>query len=160
MIVVSNATPLIGLAKIGQLSLLRDLFETVFIAQAVYEEVVLHGSNRPGAAELRQATWIQVRQVVDRTRVDYLRSDLDFGEAETLVLANELSADWVLMDEAKGRLAAELLGLPMIGTLGLLLLGKSMGKVTAVRPLLDTLRANKFYISDRMYRSILAEADE
>lgn len=41
MIVVSNATPLIGLAKIGQLLLLRDLFETVFIAQAVYEEVVL-----------------------------------------------------------------------------------------------------------------------
>lgn len=160
MVVVSNATPLIGLTKIGQLSLLRDLFQTVHIAQAVYEEVVVRGSNRPGATEIRQANWIQVKRVVDRTRVDYLRSDLDFGEAETLVLSNELSADWVLMDEAKGRLAAELLGLPMIGTLGLLLLGKRMGKIAAVRPLLDTLRVNKFYIGDRMYRSILAEAGE
>lgn len=160
MIVVSNATPLIGLAKIEQLPLLRDLFATVLIAHAVFEEVVLHGSNRPGAAEIRQADWIQVRRVADRTRVDYLRSDLDYGEAETLVLSDELRADWVLMDEAKGRLAAELLGLRMIGTLGLLLLGKRMGKVTAVRPLLDTLRANKFYINDRMYHSILAEAGE
>lgn len=160
MIVVSNATPLIGLAKIEQLPLLRDLFGTVLIAHAVYEEVVLHGSHRPGAAEIRQADWIQVRHVADRTRVDYLRSDLDYGEAETLVLSDELRADWVLMDEAKGRLAAELLGLRMIGTLGLLLLGKRMGKVAAVRPLLDTLRANKFYINDRMHRSILAEAGE
>ncbi len=76
------------------------------------------------------------------------------------MLSDELRADWVLMDEAKGRLAAELLGLRMIGTLGLLLLGKRMGKVAAVRPLLDTLRANKFYINDRMHRSILAEAGE
>ncbi len=138
MIVVSDATPLIGLAKIDQLHLLKDLFGTIVIPQAVYDEVVTHAPNRPGAVEVSQATWIQIQSVADKTRVAYLRSDLDKGEAEALVLAGELAADWILLDEPKARLAAQLLGLKFIGTVGLLLLAKQTGKISAVRPLLDS----------------------
>lgn len=160
MIVVSNATPLIALARIDQLDLLRNLFGTIIIPQAVYEEVVTGAPDRPGSVEVRQAGWIQTRSPTDQTKVDYLRADLDPGEAETLVLAEELAASWVLLDESKARLAAQFLGLKFIGTIGILLLAKRMGQITAVRPFLNELKAQKFYLSDRVYHATLKQAGE
>ncbi len=160
MIVVSNATPLIGLTKIGKLEFLKDYFGTVRIPGSVYAEVVTDARSRPGALEVSQAAWIITQAPVDRTKVDYLRADLDAGEAEVLVLAEELSADWILLDETKARLAADLLGFRYIGTIGLLLLAKRMGKVEMVRPLLDELREEKFYISERVYQLTLGQAGE
>ncbi|PIW21078.1 MAG: hypothetical protein COW33_00105 [Anaerolineae bacterium CG17_big_fil_post_rev_8_21_14_2_50_57_27] len=75
-------------------------------------------------------------------------------------MAEELSADWILLDETKARLAANLLGFRYIGTIGLLLLAKRMGKVEMVRPLLDELREEKFYISERVYQLTLGQAGE
>lgn len=160
MIVVSDATPLIGLAKVGELELLKMLFGTIRVPGSVYDEVVTDARERPGAAQVRQATWISVQSPVEQIKVDYLRADLDAGEAEALVLAEELAADWILLDEAKARLAADLLGLQYIGTIGILLLAKRLGKVLEVRSLLDELRMKKFYISDRVYQFALKQAGE
>ena len=93
MIVVSNATPLIALAKIGRLALLQDLFGVIWAPGAVYAEVTLRVPNRPGADEVRRASWISVTSVVDPVKADYLRLDLDRDEAEALVLAAETAAD-------------------------------------------------------------------
>jgi len=93
MIVVSDATPLIGLAKIGQLVLLQDMFGEVLVPQAVYNEVVWGAPHNLDAVEIRRSGWIRVRQVSDQMGVDYLRVDLDAGESEALVLAGELDAD-------------------------------------------------------------------
>ncbi len=160
MIVVSNATPLIALAKIKRLGLLQELFGTILIPQAVYEEVVTHAMGRPGSTEIHEADWIHTRAVAERTDVDYLRTDLDPGEAEAIVLAQELSADWVLLDEPKARLAAHLLGLKFMGTVGVLVLAKREGKIEHVRPLLDELRARKFHLSERVYQAVLGQAGE
>lgn len=121
MIVVSDATLLMALAKIGRLALLQDLFGAIWVPDAVYAEVTFRVPNRPGADEVCQASWISVMSVVDSVKADYLRLDLDRGEAEVLVLAAEMAADWVLLDEVKARLAADLLGLQYIGAVGLLL---------------------------------------
>lgn len=126
----------------------------------VYDEVVTNAALRPGAVEISQAGWISVRSPEDQDRVAYLRSDLDAGEAEALVLADELNADWILLDETKARLAAEFLGLHFIGTVGLLLLAKRMGKLAAIHPLLEELRARKFHISERVYQAVLTQAGE
>jgi predicted nucleic acid-binding protein len=160
VIVVSNATPLIALTKISRLDLLQELFGTILIPQAVYDEVVTHAARRPGAAEVRQAEWIYTQAPADRIKVDYLRADLDPGEAEAIVLAEELGADWVLLDETKARLAAELLGLRFTGTIGLLLLAKRMGKIPVIRPLLDELRMKKFHLSEKVYQAVLQQAGE
>jgi predicted nucleic acid-binding protein len=160
MIVVSNATPLIALARISRLALLRDLFGVILIPQAVYDEVATGAPTRPGAENVRQAEWIQARTLADHAEVDYLRADLDLGEAEVLVLAEESAAGLVLLDEPKARLAAELLGLRYVGTVGLLLLAKQTGRVTAIRPLLDDLRAKHFHLSDTVYRAVLERAGE
>jgi predicted nucleic acid-binding protein len=160
MVVVSDATPLIALAKINHLALLADLFGSVVVPQSVYDEVVTNAPNRPGAAEVAKADWIHVQSPDDQTKVAYLRIDLDPGEAEALVLAEELSADWTLLDETKARLAAELIGLRYIGTIGLLLTAKQKGKIMALRPLLDELCAKKFYLSKSVCRAVLKHAGE
>lgn len=160
MIVVSNASPLIALSKIGRLSLLAELFGSITLPQAVYQEVATQAATRPGAIEIRQATWIKTQKPSDQTKINYLLADLDRGEAEALVLAEELSANWILLDEAKARLVAEYLGLNYIGTIGVLLLAKQLGLISALRPILDELRVNRFRISQRIYQSVLAEAGE
>lgn len=160
MIVISNSTPLIGLTKIGHLYLLQELFNTIIIPSAVYEEVVVQASGRPGSSEISTASWVQTEILTDRAKVDYLRADLDWGEAEVLVLAEELNADWVLLDEPKARLAAQLLGLKFIGTVGLLLLAKQRNKVTSIRPLLDHLKRENFHLSEKVYQVVLQQAGE
>lgn len=160
MIVVADATPLIALAKVGRLDLLPEVFGAIVVPQAVYDEVVTQAAGRHGAEDIRQASWIDVRGPADQVKVAYMRTDLDRGEAEALVLAEELKADWVLLDEAKARLAAQFLGLRYIGTLGLLLLAKRLGKVAELRPVLDELRARQFYIGEEIYRTVLAQAGE
>jgi len=97
---------------VRKLALLETLFETIRIPGSVYDEVVKDAKRRPGSLEVGQASWVVTQSPSDRIKVDYLRADLDVGEAEALVLAEELGADWILLDEIKARLAADLLGLP------------------------------------------------
>jgi len=63
MRVVSNSTPLIALSRIGKLDILRVVFGTIAIPEAVFNEVVKKGASRPGANEVRDAAWISVKQV-------------------------------------------------------------------------------------------------
>jgi predicted nucleic acid-binding protein len=87
MIVVSNTTPLIGLATIRKLDLLKVLFGELYIAPAVYDEAVVAGHETGGAKrEVSEATWIKIVQVQDRLAVDVLLDELDMGEAETIWL--------------------------------------------------------------------------
>lgn len=96
--------------------------------------------------------------------VTALRRDLDRGEAETIALALDLSADLVLLDEREGRHAAQRLGLAVNGIVGLLLEAKSCGALEAIHPLLDALRHEAgFYLSQPVYHAALSlagEADE
>lgn len=102
MIVVSNTTPLIGLATIGRFDILRQVFGEIQIAQAVFAEAVSAGREEGGAKrEVSASRWVKVISVVDRLAVEVLLDELDAGEAETIVLARELKADWVLMDEKR-----------------------------------------------------------
>lgn len=160
MIVVADATPLIALAKIEKLPLLKQLFGTIYIPPAVYAEVVTNAPQRPGASEVRRATWIETTPLQEISRLRYLRIELDPGEAEALVLAEELQADWVLLDESKARHMAEALDLSYVGTVGLLLFAKRRGYITTVRSLLDELCAKDFHLSDKIYQSILRQAGE
>jgi predicted nucleic acid-binding protein len=128
VIVVSNTTPLIGLAVVGQFDLLRQLFGRIIIPEAVFAEAVLFGREQGGAKqEVTNADWIEVAAVSDRLAVDVLLDELDRGEAETIVLARELHADWVLMDEKKGRRKLVELKQNKVGTVGILLKGKQAG---------------------------------
>ena len=105
MIVVANAGPLIALGQISHFDLLQSLFGELRIPMAVKQEVIGSGRGRAGQQEVSTANWIQVCEVHNTTAVELLQERLDVGESEAIVLAIELHADLLLIDEASGRVS-------------------------------------------------------
>ena len=105
MIVVSDTTPLISLLKINQLDLLEKLFGEVLIPEAVFNELTVDERFQLEAKVIRQKEFIAVKPVNNLESVSILKraTGLDQGESEAIILTDELKADLLLMDEAKGR---------------------------------------------------------
>ena len=105
MIVVSDTTPLISLLKISRLDLLEKLFGEVLIPSAVFNELTTDERFQLEANQIRQEKFIVVKEVNNLESVSILKraTGLDQGESEAIVLTDELKADLLLMDEAKGR---------------------------------------------------------
>jgi uncharacterized protein len=161
MIIVSDTTPLIGLASIGRLELLQELFGEVYIPRAVFDETVTFGRENSKAKQLvSNASWIHVVEVKDRLAVNVLLDEMDLGEVETIVLASEMNADWVLMDEKKGRRKLSQLNIPKIGTLGILLKAKELNLIPVLKPEIEELQKSEFSISPLLVEEILDAAGE
>lgn len=158
--VIADATPLIYLAAIGQFDVLGILYGRVVIPSAVYEEVVVQGAGQPGAAETAGAVWVERQAVSDLAKVTRLQTDLDRGECEAIILAEELHADLVVMDETAGRRVLASRGIAFIGTVGVLMQAKQRGLIEALKPELDRLRACGFHLTDRVYRACLMVVGE
>jgi predicted nucleic acid-binding protein len=158
--VVLNSGPLITLATIGRLDLLKGLFARVYIPEAVYDEVVVRGKGEPGSREVDAAEWIETCVVKDRFSVSLLRDELGAGESETIVLAQELGARYVILDDKMARRKTIRLGLPTVGTLGVLLMSKEAGLIAQVKPILDELRKTDFRMNSTGYREVLVKAHE
>lgn len=123
---ISNAGPLIALAKLGQLGLLLKLFDEIVIPREVYSEVVTNGLllGAPDAGSvdfLVREGHILVKDVTVPTPVPEWARAIDTGEVQVVLLALNQSADWVLIDNAHARKAARVMGLPVKGTIGLML---------------------------------------
>jgi len=159
-LVVSDSGPLITLASLGRLPLLEALFKVIAIPQAVYDEVVAHGSGEPGSAEIAAAAWVRTFRVQDELAVRLLRESLGAGESEAIALAQQLDAGYLLLDDALARRKAKHIGLRITGTLGILLMAKAAGLISAVRPVLDELRQTEFRMSERVHRDVLDKAGE
>ena len=110
--------------------------------------------------EVSTSGWIKTIPVQDRLAVEVLLDELDLGEAETIVLARALNADLVLMDEKKGRRKLTQLGLPKIGTVGILLKAKQVGLLSAIKPDLERLRLDGFSLSQSVIDAVLEQANE
>src|SRR5439155_18565305 len=151
MTVVADSTPLISLSTVGRLDLLRTLYGRILISEAVYREIVTEGQGRPGATEVASADWIDRRAIANLAQLHALPRNFGRGESETIVLAHELSADLVIMDEAAGRRELIRRALPFIGTAGALLQAKLRGLIPALKPELDSLRRSGFHLSERVY---------
>ena len=160
MRVVANAGPLIAMARIGQFDLLQSLYGQIYIPPSVRAEVAISGRDRPGAEEVGIASWIHVVDVRDMTAVQLLRERLDASESEAIVLAIQIEAGLLLIDEARGRRLAEARGLHKTGTIGTLIMAKRRGLISAVTPLLDDLRTSGFRMGVDLYHEALRLAGE
>jgi len=120
--VVSNASPLIALARIGYFDLLPKLFGRMLVTPEVYNEVVIAGAGMPGAKEVSRADWIEVTAVRNAAalRLAIRETGLGAGELSAILLARETGADLVLMDEWKARRYAAAQELTVIGCIGIL----------------------------------------
>ena len=164
MIVVSDTSPITNLAAIAQLDLLQQLYTSLIIPTAVYNEMVEVDKVVPGAVEVQTLSWIQTQAVADAQRVTDLQTsqeNIDLGEAEAIILAVELKADLLLMDERRGRALATSYGLSVTGLLGVLLQAKRNGLISTVKPLMDQLIEQvDFRVSSQLYTTILQSASE
>ena len=154
MIVIADSTCLISLAHISKFDLLKELFGEVIVPQAVFDEVVHMGRNRPGQNELRNSGWIKTRTVKDKLAVEALMTDLGRGEAEVIVLARETKADLIILDDGKARRKAKALGLEITGTIDILLYAAKERRIRFV-PVLDSLIASGFRLKKVEYERIL-----
>lgn len=155
--VVSNATPIISLAVIDRLALLEDIFKRIYIAEAVYDE--MNSARYPGYKEL-DSPLFEVKRINDRKNLDFLLNDLDLGEAESILLASEIKADALIMDERSGYKIAQKRGLPVIGTLTVLLMAKKRGMIKEVKPTLDEMIRKGRWYSKYVYNYFLRSVGE
>lgn len=131
MIVFTNTGPIIALSSIGRIDLLPALFGRVCAAASVIEECRVGGAIE--VADLRILDWLTVVDRTDSGEPDSPLNALDRGERDTIAAALEARAELVIIDERLGRLAAERMGLRVIGSLGILAKAKSMGLVASFR---------------------------
>ena len=143
-IVIADSTCLIGLSKIGQLSILRQLFEKVFIPSAVFHEVVVLGAGRSGANEVKNAEWIEVQEVENQMAVQAFKLTLGAGESEAIVLAQECGADFIILDDWKARQMALGVSLPVIGTVAVLTKATEKGIIKELQATLEDLHKAGF----------------
>ena len=163
MPVVSDTSPILGLAVIGNLGLLQEQFGEIFIPQTVLAELKID-ANFKGASDMRLALnegWLKVKEIQNKPLAQSLSLDLHLGEAEAITLAIDLGINLLVMDEKIGRERAKDLGLKTVGVLGVLLNAKKHGRIKSLKDAMTALRDEiGFFISDDLYRQILAQAGE
>lgn len=158
MIVVSNSTILIGLARINKLDLLKKLFSNVYIPDTVFNELTRTGKT--GASDIKKASYLERRSPKDEKEVALLLGSLDRGEAEVLVLSRELNAHLVLLDEEKARKVVVIAGFEVMGLMGILLTAKRCGFLKTIKPLIAELKKKKFRVAEDVIAEILKSAGE
>lgn len=159
--VVSNTSPIMNLTIVGQLNLLERLYGQLVIPEAVLQELLAIGTEQSEVGEIQTLPWIKTQSVTNRTLVDSLLLELHAGEAEAIVLAMELKADLLLIDERLGRKIASRLGIKFVGILGILVEAKDKGFIVAVKPILDDLIFKAgFWVSRPLYEHVLQSVGE
>jgi len=157
LIIVSNTSPIIALKSVDKLHLLEDIFQEVIIPRGVSEELSKGESN---LQRVRDESWIKEKRVKDQLALEILTLFLDRGEAEAIILAKELSADRLLIDEKAGRNVSKRLKLKIIGTLGILLLAKEERLIPQIAETIDKLKESNFWIGKEVEQQILKKARE
>lgn len=154
-----NASPLILLTKAGLLDFLQLLSQEVVVPAAVAMEIQQYGARDVTSQALAQTNWLVV---VETPPVPELIQSWDLGPGESAVLT------WgyvhpnteVIVDDLAARRCAVALGVPVRGTLGLVLTAKQRGTIAAARPILEQLRDSGMYLSERVMNQALALVGE
>lgn len=156
--VVSNTTPIISLLKLSRLDILKELYTEISIPLAVYQEIEA-GKKKSYYQDLTKLNWIKIVKIQDRNALKYFL-DLDAGEAEAIVLATELNADLIIIDDKLGRFHAKHADLKVTGTIGVLIKAKQHGIINRLKPLLYELTEKDVWISENLIVEILKHVEE
>lgn len=152
---IVNASPLIYLARGGCFDLLQVASATVLVPEAVSGEIRRRGPLDPTVVTMNQATWLTV--VPDPPIPALIQAwDLGPGESAVLAWAHSHPGTESIVDDLAARRCAATIGVPVRGTLGLLLAAKRRNIIPAARPLLERMRQAGMYLSDKVMNDALA----
>jgi len=173
-VVIADAGPLIGLARIDQLALLPSLFDQVWITDVIAAEIGLtpapvEPQSYPGLASLQlscQQGWLQIAPAIELEPDPYrpINPGVDAGEASAIGLALRQQAAGqsvlLIVDDRCGRAEARQQGVAIMGTAAVIVLAKERGLVAACSPLLTALREQGYYLSDALVAAVRKQAQE
>lgn len=158
--VVVNTTPLIALSHVGQLELLKRMYDEIIIPEAVYGELSVKTESVCKKEVDNSLDWIRVERIKNQMAKDMYKTQLHDGEVEVMILAKEMSADVVIIDDANAKKYAKYLKLPVTGTLGVLLRAKQQGHIDRLEPILRHMIEKGIYISQNLVEMCLKQAGE
>ena len=157
MLVIADSSALIALSICNCLELLEKLFGEVKIPESVFDEIGQQG--KPEAELLR--TYLDGKIAnVDRTSVVVSAGGLGRGELDAMALCKQLNADYLLIDDKRARKIAQLNGIAIMGSLGVLLLAKQEGQLSSIKPAINKLQNSDLHFSDRLIKKALLMAGE
>lgn len=160
MKIVSNAGPLIALAKVDRLDLLKSLFGQVLIPSAVQHELLAKAGPETTALRRALSDFVQVNaQTVLSSLVETATRALDAGEREAVALAYQEQLP-LIIDDRLGRQAARSLGLTVTGLVGVCVLAKRAGLLKSVRDILFAIRQSSYWLADELIETAAQLADE
>jgi len=154
MKLVSNTGPIIALAKVSKLALLKQIASEVLIPVTVHRELFAKLGEESEIIEQAIADFIQIVEVRNKAidpKVENVLTNLDEGEKQTIALASTLTEQSILLlDDRAGRQAAQEVGLPKTGSIGILLRLKEKGLIEEVGVLLLEMREQGYWLSDKV----------
>jgi predicted nucleic acid-binding protein len=152
MIIVSDTSSISNLLQIGLIDILHVLYGEITITPAVRRELY-HLPDQE--KQIEQIDWIKVKTPQDQGMIVQLLEEIDLGEAESIVLAMEEQAQYLIIDEYKGRMIADSYGIKIVGILGVLIQAKKKEAISAVKPHIDQLIEIGFRLDKKLIERVL-----
>ena len=154
--IISDTSSISNLFQIERIDLLKRLYNKITITPAVQRELYALEEQK----EIDKLKWIKVVAPKDQIRVMTLLEELDLGEAESIALAIERNAQYLIIDEYRGRAIAEQYGVKIVGVLGILIQAKQDGLISSVKDEVLKLRQVGFRLNQRLVDRVLKRLGE
>jgi hypothetical protein len=158
VILVADSSALISLAVCDSLNLLELLFTEVKVPKAVFDEV--NKKSKKEADKLVQYLADKIINVKIERNYIIKEGTIEIGELEAMTLYKQLAANWLLIDDRRARKIAEVNQIKIIGSLGVLLLGKNKGFLTSIKSQIDILKNSDIFFSEELLQNTLTLAGE
>ena len=156
---VVNASPLILLGKIGRVALLGELSDELIVPEVVTREVGAKPEGERIISEIASLPGARFESEI-ATSSEIAEWNLGRGESQVLALAGTYLRSRAVLDDLEARRCAQSLGLPLIGTLGVVLRAKRQGVIERARPVIEHLRSVGLYASDSLVEQALVHLGE
>lgn len=148
MKVVSNSSPLIILYKCDKLEILKHLFGKIMIPDAVHQEVIYNTKDLQQSEAISRCDFIQVHSIPDQQLTFSHR--IDRGEAEALMLASSLKADYLLLDDKRAQKEAQLQGIDFIPTFAVILKATQKGFISDFDSVISELQQKNIFLNQEL----------
>jgi predicted nucleic acid-binding protein len=148
-IIISDTSCFIILSKIGQLEILQRLFGNVVTTPEIADEF---GESLPN--------WVEIVATKDKYKQQLFEIQVDRGESSAMALSLEMENSLLIIDDYKARKLAKTLNISYTGTIGILILAKNKGIISAIQPFLEKIKETNFRISPELELQALIEAKE